>query len=925
MSSSLPRQRSAADPKHDLTGFPDASTRKDDSIRAVANFQQLARDFAAAVDQFGRSNDAAGLEQVRDLRLQIVRALLALKGQIDLGLADPLSSITAQCLRSGIRNFPRTEQEEDMFVQSQKALGSAAPEMVAVQGLGALMLAWHAFELVSMPNIATIPASLRPAWLFFLLEAPKIFFNPGDGDRFANYLQQLCAQLQQEFHRSPGQIEDIATIFSGSSIFIQSYFNELNLRTVMRARGDIIEQILEREGAKLDQLRVLRSYKKKPRIGFVVLYVADGTESVSLVAHLENLDRERFDVRLYSVQEPKGKIAAVCHAAVDGYTQLPNNVVQAVTQLRHDDLDIVIFATNLTAVSHLLTQIAAHRVARIQVATGASPVTTGLRNVDAFIAGEMNETADAQEHYTERLVFMPGIFNCYPFHHILAGLPPPQPVSREALGIPVDAPLFFSAANFYKIVPELSQTWIDILAQAPESRLLLLPFNQNWSSNYAVGSFSQRLLQQMSEAGVSPDRIFLHPPVPTIADLHELMRLADVYLDPFPFSGACSLYDAFEAGLPIVARQGAVTRSRHSNAMLERAGLSQWVAADTAAYVRNAVALAGDRQKRQEARERLAQVRQSGFTLGDTADYAQRIMGTLDVLVSDWNTRADALHADEPVSLARRISALSLEAAEQLRSFTDQDLLVTVVLPYLRSSGGRRLIDVGACMGAMTKPFLEEDWQAVMFEPDVRCHQRLADLVNAYPRFARLEKAAITADREGSIPFHVAGAPGLSGLSSSPYADDVAVTDVRAVKLASYIASNGWTNADFIKIDAEGHDLAILGSIDFSKVAPRLVMVEFGDTFAGQDRAAIEGAVRQMRDRGYRACVVCQRAVGSFERHEWATRLLTIGVDAVPAPPNGLPLFGNILFFRNDDQDFLPSLCDWLEQMVDPKRAGLRS
>jgi FkbM family methyltransferase len=887
-----------------------------------AEFQKLAKDFAAAVDHFCQANDTAGLEQMRNLRLQIVQALLALKGPIDPALANPLNSITAQCLRSGIRNYPRTSREEETFIQCQKALASAPPERVAVQGLAALLLAWHAFELESMPSLALVPASLRLAWLFFLLEAPQIFFHIGDSDRFVNYLEQLCAQLQQEFHRTAGQVEDVAAIFFGSGIFMQSYFNELNLRTVMRARGDIIEQILARGGAKLDQLRALRPCKKKPRIGFVVLYIADGSESVALAANVEKLDHERFDVRLYGVYEPEGKIAAVCRAAVDSYVQLPNDVAQAVAQLRRDDLDMVLFATNLTASSHLLTQIAAHRVARIQVATGASPVTTGFRNMDAFIVGEVNETAESPEHYTERLVPMQGIFNCYPFHHIMKNLPPPQPVSREALGVPEDAPLFFSAANFYKIVPELSQAWIDILAQVPDSRLLLLPFNPNWSSNYPINVFSQRLLQQMREAGVLSDRIFLHPVVPTIADMHKLMSLADIYLDPFPFSGACSLYDALEVGLPVVARQGKVCRSRHSNAMLEQAGLSHWVAADDAAYVQRAVALARDPQKRREDRERLAQARKAGFTLGDTADYAIRFMAALDVLVSDWNARVDALHALEPAQLAQRIAALSSEAAERLSSFTDHDLLVGVVLPYLRSGGGRRLIDVGACMGAMTRPFLAEGWQAVMFEPDERCHQMLTDLVKAYPNHARLEKAAITTDRDGSIPFHIASSPGLSGLSSSPYAADVKVADVRAVTLAQYIANNNLADVDFIKIDAEGHDLAILNSINFGKVTPRLVMVEFGETFAGQDRAAIEGAVREMQSRGYRACVVCQRAIGQFERHEWGTRLLTIGIDAVPTPPAGLQLFGNILFFRDDDRDFLPSLCDWLEQLVDPKRIG---
>jgi hypothetical protein len=181
----------------------------------------------------------------------------------------------------------------------------------------------------------------------------------------------------------------------------------------------------------------------------------------------------------------------------------------------------------------------------------------------------------------------------------------------------------------------------------------------------------------------------------------------------------------------------------------------------------------------------------------------------------------------------------------------------------------------------------------------------------------------VTADRNGSIQFHVAGAAGLSGLSRSPFAADVGIVEVRAIALADYIAANGLFDVDFIKIDAEGHDLSILNAIDFGKVAPRLVMVEFGDEFAGQDRASIEAVLRNIRSRGYRACVVCSRALGQFERHEWRTSLLAIGIDAVPELSAEFRLFGNILFFREDDDDFLPSLCGWLEQPNDWKQRGL--
>ena len=885
-------------------------------------FQQLAKAFADAAEQYGKAKEVPRLEQLLDLRLQVAMALLDLSApaaQQTFTAALPL--VVAACVQSGVRGFPRSAIEDEAFAHCIDRLTPWQPDQTPAQGFAALLLAWHAFEFKFVPPIASLPAAARRLWLSFLCETPPAFAKAGAADEFALYLQNLCERIGEYLAHSAGSVADVTEAFNGSSMFMQSYFNEFNLRDVMRARGAIIEQILERSGANLDQLRVMRPIQKRPRIGFVSSGLSDGTETVFLAASMEHLDRRRYDVRLYSLHEPSGKVGALCRTWAEAYVRLPNKIDEAVAWLRRENLDAAIFCTNLTAVNHPLTKIAAHRVARIQMSTIASPVTTGLRNMDVMISGAANETADSPEHYTERLLCLPGALNCYPFQHMLADLAEPEPISRAWLGVPENCTLFFSAANFYKILPELSQQWIDVLRQVPDSYLVLLPFNPNWSSHYPSDTFIMRLTQQAAAAGFDRQRIRLLKPVPTIAHLHKVIALTDVYLDAFPFSGACSVYDPLVVGVPVVAWGGKVCRSRHSKAILEEEGLGDWVAADGASYVQAAIAWGNDPAKRQTERQRLARVREAGFRLSDTAAYAAKLMPALDGVVSDWNARVDALHTLEPAELAQRITALSSVATERLPSFTDQDLLVGVVLPYLRSGGSRRLIDVGACMGAMAKPFLAEGWQAAMFEPDERCHQMLTDLVNAYPNHARLEKAAITTDREGSIPFHIASLPGLSGLSTSPYAADVKVADVRAVRLAHYIANNGWANVDFIKIDAEGHDLAILNSIDFGKVAPRLIMVEFGDHFAGQDRAAIEDALRRMQGRGYRACVVCIRAVGQFERHEWATRLLTIAIDATPELPAGLQLFGNILFFRADDRDFLPSLCDWLEQIVDPKRA----
>jgi len=888
-----------------------------------AGLQRIAAALAAAADDFAQAGDATRLQRLQNLRSEAVRAMLALDGPPEPGLHESLAAIAAACLQSAVRSFPRSASDEDLLARARNAVAAASDERAAVPALAMVLLCWHAFELDVLPPLAAIPHGLRSIWLSFLLELPQAFVHAGDAERFAQYLERLCGNIQQHLRATAEPVDEVFAAFFSCSAFMQGYFNGDNLRGVMRARAAIIEDLVTRRGAVLDQLRVAVPCHDRPRIGFITFSLGEGTETTALAAHMERLDRNRFDVRLYSVRLPTGRVGKLCRAAAETHVQLPAEFAAAVARLRVENLDMAVFCSNLTAMNDTLTQIAAHRVARIQTTTIASPVTTGLRNMDVMLSGALNETGDSPAHYSERLVLLPGALNCYPFNYMLEGLDPPGPVARSAHGIPDDAVLFLSTANYFKIVPELSEQWFRILAQVPNSYLMLMPFNPNWSNSYPIISFNARLRAQAEAAGVRTDRLRLHAPVPTIAHLHRVMEIADVYLDAFPFSGACSLYDPLHLGLPIVARGGAVCRSRHSTAILEEAGLGDWVVADAAGYVARGVELGRDAARRGAERARVARARDGGLKLTDTAGFAAKLMPVLESLFADWNARVAALRALAPAVQAQRVAALVPEAAAERRAFTDRDLVVEVVLPYLRAGGSRRMLDVGACVGAMSSPFLAEGWQTVMFEPDPRCHPTLAALADTYPGQVRVEAAAVTRDRDGSVPFHIAGAPGLSGLSRSPFAADLATRDVPARAIAPYIARNGLFDLDFVKIDAEGHDFAILDGLDFGRIAPRLIMVEFGDQFAGQDRAALEALAQRMKRRGYRACVICLRALGDFRRQEWGTGLMGIGIDTVPELPDGASLFGNILFFRADDAGFVPSLCDWLEQSDDRKRRGL--
>ncbi|HEX3895897.1 MAG TPA: hypothetical protein VHW73_06780, partial [Rudaea sp.] len=109
-----------------------------------------------------------------------------------------------------------------------------------------------------------------------------------------------------------------------------------------------------------------------------------------------------------------------------------------------------------------------------------------------------------------------------------------------------------------------------------------------------------------AKTGIDPDRVEIEGEG-TYAQAMETYDRASIALDPFPFSGCSTTCDALWMGLPVVTWPRETIASRQTAAWLAMAGKLEWIAADAAAYVDIAVALARDeaarRTWRTEARD----------------------------------------------------------------------------------------------------------------------------------------------------------------------------------------------------------------------------------------------------------------------------------------------------------------------------------
>jgi hypothetical protein len=164
------------------------------------------------------------------------------------------------------------------------------------------------------------------------------------------------------------------------------------------------------------------------------------------------------------------------------------------------------------------------------------------------------------------------------------------------------------------------------------------------------------------------------------------------------------------------------------------------------------------------------------------------------------------------------------------------------------------------------------------------------------------------------VTFNVADTVGLSGFGASPYAGSIPVT-VPCVSLAEYVRTRGIDRLDFLKIDAEGYDFAVLRGFDFERLAPRLIMVEFGTQYPGTDEAATNAAIEWMAARGYRAVAFVCTDDGNFARNDWTYRLIDVAGERVTCPAGGTTI-GNIVFYRADDTRFAVGALDLINQVV---------
>jgi protein O-GlcNAc transferase len=432
-------------------------------------------------------------------------------------------------------------------------------------------------------------------------------------DRFRGGIDALIADLDSGV---PQVVDDAQVGLERAQPFLLHYLPADTTALSLRY-GQLVESAMRRVAG--DDLSAPPGWRAlahggKLRVGFVSCELRLHTVTRYFGEWLMRLDRERFEVHAWHLDEIADAVTRRIAAQVHVLHHEPRMpVLELAAAIREAQLDVLVYLD--VGMDSRPQMLAALRLAPVQCAAYGHPATTGLGNVDWFLSGDAMEPANAAQHYRERLERLPGI-GVVPDR-------PPAPATGEWLPREAGRPMLLCLQSLFKLTPDFDQA-IARIARATDARILFFEFPL-----HCAGRFIERAGQAFRAQGLDIGRHVTVLGRREYADYLGGIASADMVLDSIGFSGGATTIDALSVGTPVVTLEGAFMRGRQTSAMLRLLGADELVASDINTYVELAIALCGDRNRRDALRARLLEnvgrLFESGAVMPALEAFLQRV------------------------------------------------------------------------------------------------------------------------------------------------------------------------------------------------------------------------------------------------------------------------------------------------------------
>jgi len=327
------------------------------------------------------------------------------------------------------------------------------------------------------------------------------------------------------------------------------------------------------------------SKKEKIRIGYYSSCFHNHATSYLIAELLEEHDKKKFEVYGFSFGPHLNDRYRQRVSKAFDYFNIVNSLTDKEVALlsRKIGIDIAIDLDGYANNSR--TNIFSYRSAPIQINFLGYPGSMGVSYMDYIIADKTIIPKELKNFYSEKIIYLPNSYQPNDSKRKISA----KKFTKKELNLPDNCFIFCCFNNTYKILPEVFDIWMEILKNVENSVIWLLEDNINSSA-------SINLKREARARGVSDQRLIFSHKVPLDEHLARL-KLADLFLDTFPYNAHTTCSDALWAGLPVLTYSGKSFVSRVGASLLNSLGLEKLIVDSLYKYKTIAIQLAKNKDQ----------------------------------------------------------------------------------------------------------------------------------------------------------------------------------------------------------------------------------------------------------------------------------------------------------------------------------------
>ncbi len=336
---------------------------------------------------------------------------------------------------------------------------------------------------------------------------------------------------------------------------------------------------------------IIKTKNKKIILGYFSADFCQHPVSQLAARMFELHDKSKFELIAFSFgRNQKDQMHKRISSSFDQFINVHTKTDREIAELsRKLKIDIAIDMMGFSNLNRI--KIFAEKCAPIQINFLGYPGTSGSGFIDYIIADKILITKENQENYSEKIIYLP---NSYQPND------PTKKISnkiftKEEFDLPKESFVFCNFNQSYKINPYVFDAWMKILEKVQNSVLWLLEDNPFTSQN---------IKNEANKRNIKPDRIIFAKEL----DLHDHLarhKLADLFIDTFPYTAHTTCSDALWSNLPVLTRMGKTFASRVAGSLLTSIDLKELITNSETEFIDLAVELANNSSKLKKIKQKL--------------------------------------------------------------------------------------------------------------------------------------------------------------------------------------------------------------------------------------------------------------------------------------------------------------------------------